>query len=133
MQLAVLYIASVVIFLALDVIGLRYLIKPAFERELGDWLLDNPRYGPALVFYLFYVAGLLYFVSVPALAEDWSVVQLFLSAAFFGAIAYGTYEFSNLATLERWSWSMVVTDLTWGTILTAISGTLGVAVARWLG
>ena len=95
MQLAVLYVATTVIFLGLDIIGLRYLIKPAFDRELGDWLLGSPRYVPALVFYLFYVVGLLFFVSVPALAEDWSVARLFLVAAFFGAIAYGTYEFSN--------------------------------------
>lgn len=133
MQLVVLYVSTVVVFLGLDAIGLKFLIKPVFDRALGDWLLDSPRYGPALVFYLFYVAGLLYFVSVPATSGDWSVARLFLLGAFFGAIGYGTYEFSNLATLERWTWGLVLTDLAWGSVLTGISAVVGVAAARAIG
>ncbi len=93
-------------------------------------MLDSPRYVPALVFYLFYVVGVLFFVSVPALRADTALITVFLTAALFGAVAYGTYEFSNFATLTKWSMAMVATDVAWGTVLTGTSATLGVAIAR---
>ena len=49
MTLVILYISTVVIFLGLDYLGLTYLIKPVFERDIGDWLLDEFRVAPALM------------------------------------------------------------------------------------
>ena len=130
MQTVILYLSTAILFLGLDAAGLTTIIKPAFERQLGDWLLESPRYGPALVFYLFYVVGVLFFVSLPAIRNDTGLVTVFLTAALFGAVAYGTYEFSNLATLKNWAWSMVALDMVWGTLLTAVSATAGVAITR---
>ena len=31
-------------------------------------------------------------------------------------MAYGTYEFTNLATLKGWHWQMVVVDVSWGAV-----------------
>ncbi|WP_135506274.1 DUF2177 family protein [Roseovarius aestuariivivens] len=132
MQLLGLYGVTVVMFFALDFLGLRYLVGPLFQRHVGDLLLESFRAGPALVFYLFYVAGLVWFVSWPALRGD-GVGAAALNGAILGAIAYGTYEFSNYATLKAWTWQMVATDLAWGTVLTAVSAAAGVAVIRALG
>jgi uncharacterized membrane protein len=132
MQIVLLYVSSVVVFLGLDIIGLRLIVKPVFDRDIGAILLDAPRYGPALIFYLFYVAGLLWFVSYPGLRDGTSLGMIFLLGAFFGAIGYGTYEFSNMATLQGWSCQMLITDLTWGTVLTGTTAVAGVAIARAL-
>ena len=132
MSIMILYIASVVLFLGLDVLGLRLIVKPTFDRDIGDLLLDTPRYGPALAFYLFYVAGLLWFVSVPAFRDQAPLLQVFALGCFFGAIGYGTYEFSNMATLKGWTWTMLWTDLIWGTVLTGTTAVGGVAIARAL-
>ena len=51
-------------------------------------------------------------------------------AGLFGAVAYGTYEFTNLATLKPWHWSMVALDLTWGTFLTTVAAVGGVTITR---
>ena len=133
MQIAVTYIASVLAFLAIDFLGLSYIVKPVFDRYIGDWLLETPRYGPALIFYLFYIVGLMIFVSVPALRGDWPLWQVFAMGAVLGAIGYGTYEFSNFATLRNWTWAMVWTDLIWGTVLTGTVATIGVVAGRWVG
>jgi len=125
-----LYVMTLVIFLALDVIGLKYLIKPAFERSISSWLLDKPRIGAAVVFYAFYVACLIWFVGYPALEAERSLLWTFGSAALLGALAYGTYEFTNLATLKNWTWTMVAIDLVWGTVLTGTSATLGILAVR---
>ena len=131
MQILILYFATALVFLGLDVIGLRLLIRPVFERHVGDLLVDGFRLVPALVFYLFYVAGLIWFVSLPALRAE-APAQAALGGAFLGALAYGTYEFTNLATLKGWSWSMLLTDLSWGIFLTGFAAWAGLMITRWI-
>jgi len=130
-QLIILYVATAAVFLILDAIMLTRVLKPLFETHLGGLLADPIRVGPAAVFYLFYIGGLLYFVSVPALREG-VPVQALLGGALLGAMAYGTYEFTNYATLRDWHWHMVAVDLTWGTILTGVSAWAGVMITRAL-
>jgi uncharacterized membrane protein len=133
MSLFLLYLVTAVAFLGFDAIGLRVLVKPVFETHLGEQLLNSPRYLPAGVFYAFYVGCLLYFVSWTALQDGRTLWAVFGAGALIGAMAYGTYEFTNLATLKAWDWRMVATDLTWGTLLTGTSATVGVAALRWMG
>ncbi len=130
MNIVILYIATAAIFLGLDALGLRFLIRPMFEQDIGDILRESPRLVPAAIFYLFYVGGLLWFVSLPALRTDGQLLFVFLSGALLGALAYGTYEFTNIATLEGWSWKMLATDLIWGTLLTGTSAAAGLAITR---
>jgi len=129
MQLIVLYISTAVIFLALDAVMLRSVMRPLFERHIGSWLLDDIRMGAAIGFYLLYVVGVVWFVSLPALRAG-APVQALLAGAALGAMAYGTYEFTNYATLRNWSLSMVAVDLIWGTVLTGFSAWAGVMIAR---
>lgn len=131
MQLIILYISTAFVFLVLDALMLTRVIKPVFATHIGPLLAEPIRFGPAVVFYLFYIGGLLYFVSLPALRED-NAVQALLAGALIGAMAYGTYEFTNYATLKDWHWQMVAIDLTWGTALTGVSAWAGVMITRAL-
>lgn len=130
MTIAILYVATAVAFFALDFVGLKFLIKPLFERELGDLLLDKPRIAPAVIFYLAYVGGLLLFVSVPAIRSGAGLGHVFVMAALFGAVCYGAYEFTNYATLKAWSFRMVAADLAWGAFLNGVAAVAGVAFVR---
>jgi len=130
MTLAILYISSFVVFLGIDYVGLSYILKPTFEKQIGPLMLDQFRLLPAFFFYAFYVVVLLWFVSWPAMAQDKSLLWVFGNAALLGAVAYGTYEFTSLAIMKDWTWGMVITDLTWGTILTGVTATAGVAITR---
>lgn len=127
MQNIWLYLITAAIFLGLDMIGIRFIIRPVFDRHIGDLLASPLRLGPAAVFYLFYVAGLLWFVSLPALRAG-APVQALIGGMVLGALCYGTYEFTNYATLARWSLSQVATDLIWGICLTGVAAWAGVAV-----
>jgi len=129
MQPAILYASTAIVFLILDGIMLSLVMKPLFTRHLGDALIDPIRWVPALLFYAAYIAGLVWLVSWPALKSGGSVL---LPAAIIGAMAYGTYEFTSFAVMRDWHWTMVATDLTWGTILTAFSAWAGVAITRSL-
>ena len=131
MKMAILYISTLVIFLAVDVVGIKTIIRPIFERHVGDLLADPFRVGPAAAFYAAYIVGVLYFVSVPALAEGRAISAL-IGGALIGLMCYGTYEFTNYATLRDWSMQQVVTDTLWGGFLTGFSAWAGVMVTRWL-
>lgn len=129
MQLIILYVSTAAVFLILDAIMLSRVMKPLFETHLGDQLAAPIRFAPAAVFYLFYVGGLLYFVSLPAL-RDGIAVQALWGGALLGAMAYGTYEFTNYATLKAWAPKMVAVDLIWGTLLTGGAAALGVLITQ---
>lgn len=129
MQIAVLFAITAVVFLALDAVMLKFVMRPLFEQHLGELLLKEIRIGPAVAFYLFYVAGLLWMVSLPAMRTGIPTHAL-IGGAILGAMAYGTYEFTNYATLRVWSLQMVAVDVAWGAILTGVSAWLGVTVTR---
>jgi len=125
----ILYVSTAVIFLALDALMLTFVMRPLFERHIGGLLLDDIRIVPAALFYLAYVAGLVWLVSLPAL-RDGDPLRAAVAGAVVGAMAYGTYEFTSYAILKDWHPSMVAMDLTWGTILTAIAAWGGVMITR---
>ena len=131
MQIAALYASTLLIFLAIDLVGITQIIRPVFERHVGDLLADPFRRVPAAAFYAAYIAGLLYFVSLPALAEERPVKAL-IGGALLGLMCYGTYEFTNYATLRDWSMQQVVTDTLWGGFLTGFSAWAGITITRWL-
>lgn len=128
----ILYLATAFIFFAVDFIGLRYLVKPVFDRHVAHLFADPFRAVPALLFYLGYVAGILWFVSVPALRAGDPVAALVGGIA-LGLLAYGTYEFTNYATLRDWSMEQVAIDTIWGGALTGFSAWAGVMIVRALG
>ncbi len=127
MTLVILYVATAVVFLALDALMLTFVMSPLFKSHIGDMMLTDMRFGAAAAFYLAYVAGLLYLVSWPALRDGGPIL---VPAAIIGAMAYGTYEFTSYAIMKGWHPAMVATDLTWGTVLTAVSAWAGVAITR---
>lgn len=131
MQIVILYLATAIPFLVIDAIMLTRVMGPLFARHLGDALADSPRLLPAALFYLAYVAGVLLFVSLPALraGAPW---QALVMGALLGALAYGTYEFTSYAVMRDWHWHMVVADTLWGAVLTGGSAALGVWLTRLL-
>ena len=127
MQIATLYISTVLIFLILDGLMLTFHMQPLFRRALGPQLLDQIRMIPAVAFYAAYIAGLIYLVSYPALKTGSAIL---IPAAIIGAMAYGTYEFTSYAIMKDWNATLVANDLIWGTFLTAFSAWGGVAITR---
>lgn len=129
MQTLALYLITAVIFLGLDAVMLKTVMRPLFETRLADQLLEEPRLLAAALFYMAYVAGLLWFVSLPAL-EAGKPLQALVNGALLGAMAYGAYEVTNYAVLRAWSPLMVAVDMTWGTVLTGVSAMAGVWILR---
>ena len=132
MNIVILYLATAVIFFVADAIGLRFLIKPVFDRHVAHLFADPFRVVPAALFYLGYIAGVLWFVSIPALRNQ-DPTSAIVGGIALGLLAYGTYEFTNYATLRDWSVQQVVVDTIWGGILTGFAAWAGVMVTRFIG
>jgi uncharacterized membrane protein len=129
MTYLVLYAVTVVVFLGLDVVMLKKVMYPMFSSNIGSMMLDSPKMGPAAAFYLFYVGGVLWFASIPAL-QSGQPSQAFVAGFVLGLLAFGTYEFTNFATLRGWVIQMVVVDVVWGGLLTGTSAWVGVSVVK---
>jgi uncharacterized membrane protein len=118
MRFLIAYAAAAVVMLAIDAAWLSSAI--GFYRErIGHLMADGLRLDGAVAFYLFYVAGVVYFAVRPALAER-SAKAAAQHGAVFGFMAYMTYDLTNLATLRDWPVSVVLADIAWGTALTAV-------------
>ena len=132
MSLLVLILVTGLIFLIADAVMLTTVIKPLFERHIGDTLLGGIRPVPAALFYLLYMAGVTWFAGWPALRDGTPHTAL-LNGAILGLVAYGTYELTSWTVMREWHPSMVVVDMAWGATLAAISAWGGVMAARALG
>lgn len=107
------------------------LIAPNFyKKHIGHLMATNPTWAAAGLFYVVFIAGLLYFVVRP-LGVDASLLKIFLSGGLFGLVTYATYDLTNQATLKDWPIIVTIVDLAWGTFLTASVSTVSVIVLRF--
>jgi uncharacterized membrane protein len=120
-----------VLFLALDSVWLSQTQEILYRRHLVGILLDGFRMFPALMFYILYVAGIMVF-ALESADQSGRISTAAKRGAFFGLVAYGTYDLSNLATLSAWSSVVTVADMVWGTIATALAASAGFALTRGL-
>jgi uncharacterized membrane protein len=123
------YTAALVFFLAADMLWLGLLMTSQYQAWIGPLMRGQPLLLPAALFYLLYPAGLVVFAIRPALARPaWTRAAAL--GAFFGLLAYGTYDLSNFATLKGWPWQMTLVDMAWGAALSCGSALAGYAAAR---
>lgn len=124
------YIASLIVFGALDAIWLITMTGRIYRPALGDILLSDLRVAPAIAFYLLYPVGLVVFAAMPALRSGSAGTALLLGAL-FGLIAYATYDLTNYATLRSWTLQITLIDLAYGTVVAALTSLAAYRAARW--
>ncbi|MCB0078119.1 MAG: DUF2177 family protein [Anaerolineales bacterium] len=128
-----LYFAALLIFLAIDALWLGLLSGSFYRRQIGHLMAPQANLVAAVAVYALLVAGLLYFAVLPSLNHDLPLTHVMLRAAFFGVVAYGTYDLTNHATLSDWPLTMTLVDMLWGGLLCALTGGAAYGVAQWLG
>ena len=93
---------------------------------------ENINWLAAIIFYLLFIGGLVFFVIEPAL-ETRSLSRAILAGAFFGLVTYATYDLTNLATTKDWPIIVTVIDLIWGMVLSASVSLVTYLVANKIG
>ena len=126
-----LYVLTVPVFFIIDLIWLGVIAKGFYQKNLSFILSPQVNWPAAILFYLLYIAGILIFAVVPAVAKNsWQHAMLY--GAMFGFFTYMTYELTNLALLKNWPLNIVVIDIIWGVVLCTAVASIGYFIGRWL-
>ena len=126
-----LYLLTVPVFFIIDLIWLGVVAKSFYQKNLKYILSPNVNWTAAIIFYLIYIAGILIFAVLPAIAKD-SLRHAAVWGALFGFFTYATYDLTNLALLKDWPIVIVIVDILWGVVLCSAVATLSFFVAKWL-
>lgn len=118
-----LYGIAFVIFLAIDAVWLGLVAPKFYKAQIGHLMAETPNFIAALVFYVLFIAGLVYFVLLPAVDAN-SLSKAIVAGVLFGFMTYATYDLTNLATLKDWPITVTVVDLLWGSFLSGSISTI---------
>ena len=129
---AIAYAGAFLTPLMLKAIVLGSMTTSFYRPGLGDLMAPNPNFWVAALFYIFYTVAVVILATNPASASQSLTTAIGLGAV-LGFAAYGTYDFTNLATLRNWPVAITVVDLMWGTFLTAASATGGYLALKQFG
>ncbi len=127
-----LYGLTAAVFFAIDLVWLGLVARTFYRDALGDLLRPDTQWQAALIFYALYIAGILVFVVVPSL-ESGTLMRAVGLGAFFGLVAYATFDLTSLALIRDFPVRVVVVDLIWGATLTGSVAAAGYGLGRWLG
>lgn len=114
------YIIVFIVFFAIDILWLGFVAKNLYRDHLGHLMRASTNWPAAILFYMAFIGGLIFFVINPALEKD-SYTYALVIGGLFGFITYATYDMTNLATLKDWPLFITVIDITWGTVLNALT------------
>ncbi len=126
------YLIATVAFFAIDMLWLGLIARNFYRDKLGFIFTGDVRWPAAIVFYLLYIGGILYFAVNPAL-EAASLQKALINGALFGLMCYATYDLTNMATIQQWPLVVVVVDIIWGIVLTgSVSAITYLVATKWL-
>jgi uncharacterized membrane protein len=111
-----LYFIALPVFFIIDMIWLGLVAKNFYRSHIGFLMKTNINWVAAILFYLLFIAGLVFFVLSPAV-EKRSFTYAIMAGAFYGLLTYSTYDLTNLATLKEWPLLITVIDMIWGMFL----------------
>ncbi len=123
MDFLLMVILATVIFFVIDIIWLGVIAKELYNREMGSLLKEKVNWVAAIVFYLIFVVGMVFFAIAPAVDQE-SLGLAFGYGGALGLLCYATYDLTNLATMKNFPLKITIIDLIWGTSLGALTSGL---------
>jgi uncharacterized membrane protein len=127
-----LYAIALPVFFAIDMVWLGLVAKDFYRQQIGYLMKSDINWAAAILFYLIFIAGLVFFVISPAM-EKGSWAYALLAGALFGLVCYATYDLTSLATTKDWPLLVTIVDLAWGAVLAASVSTATFFIATKIG
>ena len=116
------FFIALLFFCIIDVFWIYFVATPMYTKEVAS--LMQLKITPAILFYIIFLLGLIFFVINPNHGN--TLVNVFMIGAFYGLVTYGTYDLTVYATMNIFSLKLVVADILWGMILSGSVATLTV-------
>jgi len=117
------FITALIAFLVIDLTWLGFVAKDFYDKRIGGLMKDDINWTAGIIFYILFVFALMVFVINPAIAAG-SWTKALTLGAFFGFVAYATYDLTNLALTKDWPLSVTIVDMIWGAVLAASVSTI---------
>lgn len=136
MKILIQFLAVSALVFIMDFIWLGFVMHDFYHHELRGMVRQGPngfapRLLPALLVYILIPSGILLFVG-PRISQSNSLLLAAGWGAAFGLVAYGIYDLTNLAILEKWTLRVTIVDMLWGGVLCAASAVCLTLVRRAL-
>ncbi|KAG2448050.1 hypothetical protein HYH02_007077 [Chlamydomonas schloesseri] len=125
---AVVFIASLVAFVALDITWISLVAGQIYAKVLGDILRQPDPLAGILAWTC--IVGAVYYFALPS--SRGSPVLALRQGALLGLGLYGCYEFTNLSILTRWTWALAAVDTLWGCVACGVVCWVQLALTRRL-
>ena len=116
------FFIALIFFFIIDVFWIYFVATPMYKQEVGS--LMELKVPPALIFYVIFLLGLIFFVINPN--QNNTLLNVFLIGAFFGLVTYGTYDLTVYASMNIFSLKLVIADILWGMFLSGAVAALTV-------
>ena len=117
-----LYLTTLFYFLIIDTIGIQSFVVKLYNKNLPSNLKINLDIISAIIFYVIFVFGLVYFVILPL--KNLNINSAILPSMVYGFVTYSTYALTVKAVFNVFNWEIVISDIIWGTILCLIVSVL---------
>ena len=118
------YLGMIVFMFVIDLVWLNVISKSIYQQGIGHLMAAEPNLICAGLFYLVYVLGLLWFAIRPNYTLI-GIKHVFVAGALVGFLVYASYDLTNLALLKDWPLGLSIMDISWGTLLSGISASVG--------
>jgi uncharacterized membrane protein len=118
------YLLTIPVLVVFDLGWAGFLMKGFYRTRLGYLLAPQINFVPLIFFYLFLSVGIFYLAAYPAFLKH-SLSMAIISGFLLGVLAYGTYDFTNMATLPAWPLSITIVDVLWGGAVCTITAVAG--------
>jgi uncharacterized membrane protein len=126
------YGATALVFAVMDFVWLTTMGETVYRPALRELMASEVNYSAAVLFYVVYIAGVVFLAVRPAVQAG-SFAVAFVNGAVLGLCAYATYDLTNMATLKVWPVHVAAIDVGWGTVLTAVAASAGYLASRGRG
>ena len=111
------FLIATVYFIIIDITFINLVIVKIYKSNLPEFVEIGFKAVPAILFYLIFLSGLLYFSILPN--KTYSISQALISGGMYGLTTYATYALTVFAVMNIFNWNIVVSDVMWGIFLSA--------------
>ena len=126
-----LYLTTLFYFLIIDTIGIQSFVIKIYKTNLPDNLKINFDVTSAIIFYLIFVFGLVYFVI--SRFKNASLSSAIIPAIMYGLATYATYALTVKAVFNTFNWTIVISDVAWGMLLCVLISTITIYTVSKVG
>ena len=126
-----LYLTTLFYFLIIDTIGIQSFVIKIYKTNLPDNLKINFDITSAIIFYLIFVFGLVYFVIAPF--KNASLSSVIIPAIMYGLATYASFGLTVKAVFNTFNWTIVISDVAWGMLLCVLISTITIFTVSKVG